>query len=58
MAGHTVKYLFYPSGKSNVTIPRAIIDAAQLNWENGDEIKVLIKTIDGNKGLFFYKKEE
>lgn len=57
MAGHTVNYLYYPSGKSNVTIPRAIIEAAQINWEHGDEIKILIKTIDGSKGLFLYKKE-
>ena len=57
MAGYTVKYQYYEvTGKSSVTIPRAILEAAQLDWNPRDDIKILIKTIDGNKGLFLYKK--
>jgi len=41
-----------------VTIPRAILEANNLNWSHGEEIKLLVKTIDGQQGIFLFKKEE
>ena len=58
MNGYPVKYLYYKSNKKSiVTIPRAILEAANLNWSHKEEINLVIKTIDGQKGLFLYKKE-
>ena len=58
MNGHPVKYLFYESNKkSMVTIPRAILKANNFNWSHGDEIKLVVKTIDGQQGIFLFKKE-
>lgn len=58
MNGYPVKYLFYESNKKSiVTIPRAILEANNLNWSHGDEIKLLVKTIDGQQGIFLFKKE-
>ncbi len=57
MNGHSVKYLFYKSNKKSiVTIPRAILEAHNFNWGHGEEIKMVVKTIDGQKGIFLYKK--
>jgi len=59
MNGHPVKYLYYKSNKKSiVTIPRAILDASNLNWEHKDEINLIVKSIDGQKGIFLYKKKE
>ncbi len=59
MNGYPVKYLFYKSNKKSiVTIPRAILEASNLNWKHKDEINLVVKTIEGQKGLFMYKKEE
>ena len=59
MNGYPVKYLFYESNKkSMVTIPRAILEANNLNWSHGEEIKLVVKTIDGQPGIFLFKKEE
>ena len=56
MNGHPVKYLFYKSNKKSiVTIPRAILEASNLNWGHKEEIKLVVKTIDGQKGIFLYK---
>ncbi len=58
MNGHPVKYLFYePSGKSVITIPRAIIEANNLDWNHQDEIRIIFKIIDGQEGLFLSKKK-
>ena len=55
--GHPTKYLFYESNKKSiVTVPRAIIDAANLNWNHQDQINIIVKTIDGQQGLFLFKK--
>ena len=55
--GHPTKYLFYESNKKSVvTIPRAIIDAANLNWNHQDQINIIVKTIEGQQGLFLFKK--
>lgn len=40
-----------------VTIPRAILKANNFNWSHGDEIKLVVKTIDGQQGIFLFKKE-
>ena len=57
MNGHPVKYLFYKANKkSQVTIPRAILEASNLNWRHKDEINIMVKNIDGQKGIFLYKK--
>lgn len=59
MNGYPVKYLFYESNKKSiVTIPRAILEANNLNWSHGDEIKLLVKEIDGQPGIFLFKKED
>jgi hypothetical protein len=58
MNGYPVKYLYYKSNKkSNLTIPRSILEANNLNWEHKDDINLVIKTIEGQKGIFLYKKE-
>ena len=59
MNGYTVKYQFYDkTGKSSLTIPRAIIEANDLNWDAGDDIGMKIKIIDGQKGLFLWKRKK
>lgn len=59
MDGYTVNYLYYEESKrSIITIPRSIIEAENMNWEHKSEIKILVKEIDGQKGLFLFKKEE
>jgi hypothetical protein len=59
MNGHETKYLFYEErGRSIVTIPRAIIESTNLNWEHKSKIKILLKEIDGQKGLFLWKPEK
>ncbi len=40
-----------------VTIPRAILEASNLNWEHKDEINLVTKTIDGQEGIFLFKKK-
>ena len=57
--GHSTTYLYYESsGKSEVTIPRVVLDANNLNWRNKDYIFLLIKEIEQIRGIFLYKKEE
>lgn len=41
-----------------VTIPRAIIEAGNLNWDHKDDVNIIIKEMNGQKGLFIFKKEE
>ena len=57
MDGETVKYLYYESNKrSIITIP--VVLARSLNWSHKDDINILFKEIDGQSGLFLFKKEE
>jgi len=57
MNGKSTRYYKYESsGSGSVTIPIALADG--LNWSHKDEIIIQIKTIDGNTGLFFFKKEK
>ncbi len=57
--GHMTRYLYYRnSNKSAVTIPRAILKANNLDWNNGDTIILVFKEIDGKNGLFLRKKKE
>ena len=59
MNGYPVKYLFYESNKKSIlTIPRAILEAANLDWSHKDEINLVLKTFDGQDGLFLYKRKE
>ena len=58
MNGYTSKYLYYKSNKNSIiTIPRPIIEANNLNWDHKDEIGIIIKEINGQKGLFLWKRE-
>ena len=57
MDGKETKYYYYDSNKQSiVTIPISM--AKGLNWGHQDKINVLFKTIDGQSGLFLFKKEE
>lgn len=59
MNGYKSKYLFYEKNKqSMVTIPRAILDANNLNWSSGEDINIIYKELNGQPGLFLFKKEE
>jgi hypothetical protein len=60
MDGKTVNYLYYKDGdkRSIITIPRAILEAENMNWDHKTEINIVVKVIDGQKGLFLFKKEE
>ena len=56
MNGYKTKYLHYTkSGKSEVTIPRAVIEALNLGWDHGDELKLTVQTIKGIRGIFLAK---
>lgn len=58
MNGYISKYLFYESNKNSlITIPRPIIEANNLDWNHKDEIRIVVKTIDGKQGLFLFKRE-
>jgi len=55
MNGETTKYYKYnKSGSGNLTVPIALANA--LNWKHKDQIKIRIKTIEGETGLFFFKE--
>ena len=59
MDGYKSKYLFYEANKqSMVTIPKSILDAVNLNWEHKDDVYIVFKEIEGQPGLFLYKREE
>lgn len=58
MTGYSVKYLFYEeTGKSTITIPRAIIEANKLDWKHKEEVNIVVEEINGKKGIFLFKKE-
>jgi len=57
MDGDTTKYYkFEKSGSGRVTIPVRVAKA--LNWEHDNKIGIIINTIDGQQGLFLWKREE
>lgn len=56
MNGYTTKYYKYKNTSGKINISPVI--AKLLNWEHGDKIKIIVKTIDGSQGLFLFKKEE
>ena len=57
MNGKTTKYYkFESSGSGRVNIPIAL--AKGLNWEHNNEINIVIHTIEGQTGLFLFKKKE
>lgn len=59
MNGYKVKYRYYETTKkSEITIPRTILEANNLNWNSKDDINLVVKTIDGVTGLFLFKKKE
>ena len=56
MNGETTKfYKFENTSSGRVTIPISLHKA--LNWGHKDDINIVIKTIDGQTGLFLFKKE-
>jgi len=56
MNGEITKYYKYKtSGSRSITMPIAL--AKSLNWKHKDDINIIIKTIDGQLGLFLFKKE-
>jgi len=57
MNGEIVKYRFYKdSSQSLITIPKAI--AKSLNWNDKDDIHMMIKTIENKLGVFLFKDSE
>lgn len=56
MNGETTKYYVYESTSGRINIPKNV--AKMLNWEHGDKIGIVIKSIDGHQGLFLWKREE
>ncbi|MBA7709166.1 hypothetical protein ES703_118078 [subsurface metagenome] len=57
MNGKTTKYYKYKhSGSGTITIPISIAEA--LNWKHKDDVNLVIKNINGQIGLFMYKKEK
>lgn len=57
MNGNSGKYYHYEgSGSGRINIPIAI--ARDLGFHHKDDIIMVTKTIDGQKGLFLFKKEE
>jgi len=57
MNGNLTKYYYYKgSGSGRINIPIAI--ARDLGLEHKDTINIVIKTINGKKGLFLWKRED
>jgi len=56
MNGENTKYYKYKSsGSGTITIPIAIAKA--LNWNHQDSLSIVLKTKDGQIGIFVFKKE-
>ena len=54
--GHPSIYRYYESNKQSlITIPRSIIEAANLKWNHKDDISILFKEFENQKGLFLFK---
>lgn len=46
-SGYLSKYLYYKSSnQSQITVPRSIIEASNLNWKHGDRIFISFKRIE------------
>ena len=59
MDGHLVKYLYYEkTGKSQITLPRKFLDVEGIDWSHNDDLYLSVKTIEGKKGIFVFKKED
>ena len=56
MNGYETKYLHYVSGKSEVTLPRMILEAFSLNWNHKDALVLIPENIEDKKGLFLSKE--
>ena len=57
--GYKSKYLYYKANKQSiVTIPRAILDANNLKWNHKEDVNIIYKELNGESGLFLFKKEE
>ncbi len=57
MNGNIAKYYYYKgSGSGRVNIPIAI--ARDLGFKHKEGLCVVTKTIDGQKGLFLWKREK
>ena len=57
MNGNKTKYYYYEgSGSGRINIPIAL--ARDLGLKHKGDINIVIKTIDGKKGLFLWKREE
>lgn len=56
MSGRAVKYKKYEKkGSGEIYIPISVTEA--LKWVDGDELMLTIEVIDGNQGIFLYKKK-
>ncbi len=59
MNGYKINYLHYKStGKSEITTPRMLLEANNLNWKHKDKIFLAVKEFENQKGLFLSKKGE
>ena len=57
--GHLTKYLYYEkTGKSQITIPRKFLDTEKFDWKHDDDLYLIEREIDGQKGIFIFKKEK
>lgn len=56
MNGETTKFYQYEKTSGRINVPVSISKA--LNWEHKDSMGMIIKTIDGQTGLFIWKREK
>ncbi|MFX1256507.1 MAG: hypothetical protein ACFFAN_01505 [Promethearchaeota archaeon] len=56
MNGEITRYYKYKGTSGRVNVPPSV--AKTLSWNHKDEIRMIFKTIDGQEGLFLFKKEE
>ena len=56
MNGKITKYYEYEKTSGRVNIPKSV--AQMLNWNHEDTISITIEVINGQKGLFLFKKSE
>ena len=56
MKGTATKLYIYENTSPRINIPLKIVEG--LNWGHSDDLRIEIKTIEGNTGLFIYKKTD
>ena len=56
MNGETTKFYQYEKTSGRINVPVSI--SKVLNWKHKNSIGMIIKTIDGQTGLFIWKREE